>query len=641
MKMALKNSRCILPCLLFCLSLSLTAADINRDSLARVLKKTPENSRERAEILGQLSVSYSEDVPDEAIFYGEAVISLARKLGAPELLYQGHMSTGVAYAVKGDAPEIALQHFLDALNIAKRGEGKEWLLRQVKSRINISGVHWQLENIGPALAYAYQNVAQLKSMDEPLTLAGAYRTVALIQQTAENYDSTFYYLHLALGIYEAEKASHQEAFTLVTLSTAYQQVGLQEQAQQILYRVQQHARMQQDSLLLRDTYRGLSKAHLQLNRIDSAEYYARALLEVAARLGLLPEMASSYELLSELYTTTNQPDSALHYYRRYAEAREQLISDEKARAIQEMDTRYQAQEKARENRLLREQYTLANSRNTLLLISSLLFLSLVAIIAFFNHRLRRRKTELEQLNEEAILLNSRLMALMNEKKHLIKLIAHDIRNPLSLIQLNTYALAQGEFPGEQERKEMLTEIEQATADIDRASLKIMEVENKAETRIKSQNTTFDLVQALQESIREFTPSARSKSISLQFHAQPAQGFLAGDPFLMQHIIANLLSNAIKYSPPNKIIEVSFHSDNDEIAFTVKDEGPGLSAQEQQQLFQRGKTFHAGLANGERSLGEGLYLTRRYVEAMGGDIFVKSRPGQGASFTARFPKPATT
>ena len=639
MKMPQKDPIYIVSCLLlfFSLPLSLVAADINRDSLIQALKKVPEKSVERAKILQQLSKSYREDVPDESIFYGEELIRLASLLGSPQLLYQGHMSTGVAYAVKGDSPETSLQHFIDALNIAKREKGKEWELLLVKSRINICGVHWQLENIEPALAYAYENIDQLKTMDEPLTLASAYRTIALIYRTAENYDSVFVYLNKALDIYKAQEESQGEAFTLITLGTTYQQIGLHEQAQQIFYRAQHHAHLHQDSLVLRDTYKGLAKTHLKLNRIDSAEYYARTLLGIARDRGLLPEKASSYELLSDIFSATGQPDSALYYYRLYSEARTQLIGEEKTRVIQEMDTKYQSQEKARENRLLRKQYALANFRNTLLLAGSLLFLLLIGIIAFFNHRLRRRKAELEKLNESAIRMNTELVALLNEKKHLVSLIAHDIRNPLSLIQFNTHALAQPETFGEEERKEILAEIEQATADIDRASLQIMEVENKVGSRIHIQNITFDPLPVLKELIREFTPFARSKSISLQFQADSAHKLITGDPFLFRHIIANLLSNAIKYSPRSKKVAVGFHGSGDGVAFTVKDEGPGLSAQAQQQLFQQGKTFHDGLAHGERSLGEGLYLTRRYVEAMGGNISVESQPGKGASFSVSFPE----
>ena len=622
--------------LLVAFQMPLLSAGINRDSLARELHKVPENSEIRAELLYQLSISYRKDIPDEAILYGEQLLELAKRLESAELLYQGHMSTGVAYAIRGNAPETALQHFINALDIAKRDTGQEWGLRRVKSRINIAGVHWQMENIGQALAYAYENTAQLKDMAEPLTLADAYRSIALMHRTAENFDSTFLYLQQALDIYMAQKASYREASTLISLASTYQQTGLHEKARQLLYQAQAYAYHHQDSTLLWDTYEGLADAHLRLNRPDSAEFYARTLLSASQRGGLLPEIASGYHSLSELFTATHQPDSALYYFRQYAEVREQLINEEKTRAIQEMDTRYQAKEKALEIRSLREQYGQASFINTLLLIISILFLFLLAVIAFFNYRLRRRQEELESLNEEVVEINAKLLALMNEKKHMVSLIAHDIRNPLSLLQLNTHARAGGFALSEEERQEILKEMEQATTDIDHASLKIMEVENKTASQILIQNVNFDIVQAIKESVREFTPFAHSKSLSLQFHSNQGRAFLTGDPFLFRHIIANLLSNAIKYSPQNKTVEVTFLKKDSEALFSIKDEGPGLSQEQQQQLFQRGHTFHPGQAGGERSLGEGLYLTHRYIESMGGKISVDSSPGQGSTFSVRFP-----
>ncbi len=616
------------------------AADVNRDSLIQVLKDAPANSFQRAQILQQLSASYHQDAPDESIFYGEELIHLAGALGSSELLYLGKMSTGVAYAIKGNFPETALRHFIDALDIAKKERGEEWELRRVKSRINIAGVHWQLENIGPALAYAYENVAQLKSMDDPLTLADAYRTVALMHRTAEDYDSTFIYLNKALEIYEAEEEHHRRAFTLITLGNTYQKTGLYEKAQQVLYQARQHALLHQDATLLRDTYQGLSSTYLQLNRVDSAEYYARQLMEVASENGLLPELAESYKLLSELFTTTNQLDSALYYHQLYAKMREQVIGDEKAKVIQEMDTKYQAQEKARENRQLRQQYALARFRNTFLAVSSILFLLLVAAISFYYYRLRRKNAELKKLNEEISSMHSGQVTLMNEKRHMVSLIAHDIRNPLSLIQVNTHTLAHSAGLDNEEQKNILAEIEQATNDIDRATLKIMEVENKTQSPITIRSAPIDLVLALKESIREFTPFARSKSIDLIFASHNEQGAITGDPFLIRHIIANLLSNAIKYSPPGKKVELSFRDNGKEVAFSVKDYGAGLSQKEQRQLFQKGTTFYSVYNNSGRSLGEGLYLTRRYVEAMGGKITVESQPGQGALFTVGFSKEKT-
>ncbi|MCB9293155.1 MAG: hypothetical protein H6559_08500 [Lewinellaceae bacterium] len=128
----------------------------------------------------------------------------------------------------------------------------------------------------------------------------------------------------------------------------------------------------------------------------------------ALEKSLLSETAIGYELLSELFDKTNQPDSALFYYRQYAGARKSS-SAMKNTGYPGNGHQIPGPGKSPENRILREQYGLVKFRNTLLLISSLLFLILIAVIAFFYRRLQRRKAELERLNMDITHINSRLM----------------------------------------------------------------------------------------------------------------------------------------------------------------------------------------------------------------------------------------
>nr|HQU58523.1 ATP-binding protein [Saprospiraceae bacterium] len=144
-------------------------------------------------------------------------------------------------------------------------------------------------------------------------------------------------------------------------------------------------------------------------------------------------------------------------------------------------------------------------------------------------------------------------------------------------------------------------------------------------------------QALIESIREFQTYARSKSIELRATLPETNLFTLGDPFLVRHIIDNLLSNAIKYSPPGRPVEVALKNEAGKLSIQVKDEGPGLSPEDMERVFQKGISLSAKPTSGESSRGEGLYLARRFARAMGGQITVKSKPGQGAVFSAQFPK----
>ncbi|MFZ5449422.1 MAG: sensor histidine kinase [Thermodesulfobacteriota bacterium] len=102
------------------------------------------------------------------------------------------------------------------------------------------------------------------------------------------------------------------------------------------------------------------------------------------------------------------------------------------------------------------------------------------------------------------------------------------------------------------------------------------------------------------------------------------------------VMDNLFSNAIKYSPVGKNITIEAHREQDSVVCSVCDEGPGLSQEEQTQLFQSGIRLSPKPTGGEPSAGYGLAVAKTLVEQLGGQIWCESTPGQGCCFFVRFP-----
>ncbi|RME45023.1 MAG: ATP-binding protein, partial [Chloroflexi bacterium] len=102
------------------------------------------------------------------------------------------------------------------------------------------------------------------------------------------------------------------------------------------------------------------------------------------------------------------------------------------------------------------------------------------------------------------------------------------------------------------------------------------------------------------------------------------------------VLRNLLSNAVKYSPPDSLIRISGRVEPDRIIVSVSDEGPGIPLEEQHAVFDR---FSRGSVaqNTTSGAGLGLYLSKAIVEAHGGEIWVESTPGQGATFYFSLPR----
>ncbi|MBF0095565.1 MAG: PAS-domain containing protein [Alphaproteobacteria bacterium] len=108
----------------------------------------------------------------------------------------------------------------------------------------------------------------------------------------------------------------------------------------------------------------------------------------------------------------------------------------------------------------------------------------------------------------------------------------------------------------------------------------------------------------------------------------------GDEIFLDQIVTNLVSNAVKYSPAGGRIEVAGWTEGDGIAFSVKDHGVGIPADELPRLFQR--FFRARTSTGISGTGIGLHIVKRLVEMHGGAVGVTSVEGAGTTITVRLP-----
>ena len=109
-----------------------------------------------------------------------------------------------------------------------------------------------------------------------------------------------------------------------------------------------------------------------------------------------------------------------------------------------------------------------------------------------------------------------------------------------------------------------------------------------------------------------------------------------DPVALASVLDNLLSNAIKFSPPGKRVWLSISADEAGVVCLVRDEGPGLSAEDQTRLFQRGVKLTPRPTAGEVSTGHGLAVAKEWIEKLAGTIWCESQRGRGTCFSFRVP-----
>jgi two-component system, sensor histidine kinase LadS len=149
----------------------------------------------------------------------------------------------------------------------------------------------------------------------------------------------------------------------------------------------------------------------------------------------------------------------------------------------------------------------------------------------------------------------------------------------------------------------------------------------------------DLSRLVERACAYYRRAAAQKGIEILFSAASDVPAARGDRVLVAAIVDNLLSNAVKYSPAGRRIWVRVEGQRDGVRCDVRDEGPGLSAEQQARLFTAGARLGHVPTGGEPSSGYGLAIAKRFVERMQGDLWCASAPENGATFSFWLPADA--
>jgi signal transduction histidine kinase/CheY-like chemotaxis protein len=155
-------------------------------------------------------------------------------------------------------------------------------------------------------------------------------------------------------------------------------------------------------------------------------------------------------------------------------------------------------------------------------------------------------------------------------------------------------------------------------------------------RLTLENADFDAGRATLDAMQIVEHSAVDKSLTLSIYLDPTLPTrVSGDLIRLRQVLLNLLSNAIKFTAKGEIaVRVELRaasSDGYELFFSVKDQGIGISDEQQSRLFQPFSQAEASTARMFGGTGLGLAISKRLVGLMGGSIGVESRPGEGSLF----------
>jgi signal transduction histidine kinase/ActR/RegA family two-component response regulator len=219
----------------------------------------------------------------------------------------------------------------------------------------------------------------------------------------------------------------------------------------------------------------------------------------------------------------------------------------------------------------------------------------------------------------------------------LTLLAHELRNPLSVIRNATEILNHISTPQSNVVEQQRAVIGRQTEQLARLIGDVLDMYRIKSGTIALNRQPVNLAELAGRSLQVAAGAAQAKRQALSF-APPTEGVLVdGDPERLEQIIVHLLTNAVQYTPPGGRVTLSVGREGDRAVLRVKDTGVGLDAEKLPRLFERFPDVRKLRERPEGGLRIGLSLVQGLVELHGGSVTVTSPGrGRGSEFIVRLP-----
>lgn len=241
----------------------------------------------------------------------------------------------------------------------------------------------------------------------------------------------------------------------------------------------------------------------------------------------------------------------------------------------------------------------------------------------------------DELGEMAVAFNTMAGELERQqalRRRAMNDIAHELRTPLSVLQIELESLEDGLT---QPTPEVITGLQMELGRLNALveDLRVLALTDAGELHLEW--AVLDLGGLIYEMLERVRGSAREKTLTLNAELPESPTLIEGDARRLAQVLLNLLANAIQHTPPGGIITVSLvPADAETVQVAVTDTGEGIPARHLPHVFER--FYRPAVARTPKGTGLGLSIARSLVEAHGGRIWVASTEGAGSTFTFTLP-----
>ncbi len=274
------------------------------------------------------------------------------------------------------------------------------------------------------------------------------------------------------------------------------------------------------------------------------------------------------------------------------------------------------------NLILRNNYlheSAAGRQITLYIYIFTLFVSAIIIAAVFAVRYLTRRLKITRL-----------------KNDLIATVSHELKTPLSSVRMLVDTLLEGQYKNEKITREYLELIAAENSRLSRLIDNFL-----AFSRLERNKKSFQMQPVfpstlIEQSIGAVKDKYQESGFRLDMEITTGLKRVKADPDALTTVLINLLDNAWKYSDNDKRVKIRAYGRDNMICFEVEDHGVGIPRRDVRKIFNRYYRMKRDREKNMPGCGLGLSIVKFIMEAHKGSITVKSRPGEGSTFTASLP-----
>lgn len=245
--------------------------------------------------------------------------------------------------------------------------------------------------------------------------------------------------------------------------------------------------------------------------------------------------------------------------------------------------------------------------------------------------------ELKQLADTFDSMIERIERGFEAQRRFVQDASHELRTPLAAIRTNIEVAEMAGDTGNDEQRALLETVKGQTERLTRLSEDLLLLTAPQASLPMETVSPGELVAM---AIEEIGPLAGRANVTLTSQTHEGCEAVASTDLLYRCVL-NLVDNAVKHTGEGATVTVESGCEDERVWIRVRDTGPGISAEDQEHVFDRFYRIDRSRVRGRGGSGLGLAIVRELMDSMGGSVEVDSTPGEGATFTLRLPHATTT